>query len=106
MGKDIQIISRVSGSYDLTDYDDPAVSFDQAPKMENTYRIKLTRMLDNMAMDNIRYSYLLLWRRSETIANINTISAYDPDAYAPPDGEVNFIYETGELILVKVFMKI
>ena len=102
-GKDIQTISRVSGSYDLTDYDDPAVSFDQAPKMENTYRIKLSYdKLDNMAMDNIRYSLPLAGGGGEeTIANINTISAYDPDAYAPADGEVNFIYETGELILSK-----
>lgn len=102
-GDQIQMISRVSGSYELSDYDNPDVDFDKTPQMENTYRIKLSYdTLENKAIGNIRYSIPNADGDSEEqlpITNIKTISAYDPDAYKPDDEWANFIYETGEIIL-------
>ena len=106
-GADIQMISRVSGSYELSDYDDPSVDFQAAPKMENTYRLKLSYdSLDNIIIDSIRYTKPVPGEESEEqplFTNIKIVSAYDPDAYVPDDTPpgINFIFETGELILHK-----
>lgn len=104
-GDQIQMISRVSGSYSLKDYEDIAIDFQDPPQMENTYRIKLSYdNLENMIIDSIRFTKPVPNGESEEqtpITNINTISAYDPDAYKPNDTPpgVNFIYETGEIVL-------
>lgn len=103
-GEDIQTISRVSGSYDLADYDNLAESFDESPTIENTYRLRLSYdKLEDMQIDGIIYSvpdgaggYV---DKNLASSLITTKSAYDSDAYAPNDGELNFIHETGELIL-------
>lgn len=106
-GNQIQMISRVSGSYALSDYDNIAEDFEAAPQMENTYRIKLSYdKLENITIDNIRFTKPIPGGESEEqplFTNIKTISAYNPDAYVPdetPPG-INFIYETGELIIHK-----
>lgn len=102
-GEQIRMISRVSGSYELSDYDNPDITFDKAPQMENTYCIKLSYdNLENITIDNIRYSIPINGGESEEqvpISNIKTVSAYDAYAYKPDDGWANFIYETGEIIL-------
>jgi len=104
-GKDIESISRVSGSYELKDYDNPAVTFDEAPQLENIYRLKLSYdNLENIKIDSIRYSLEISKGQSEEqppIVNIKTVSVNDPNAYKPEEGWVNFIYETGEIILSK-----
>lgn len=102
-GKDIEIVSRVSGSYELSDIDDPGENFDDVPQLENVYRIKLS--YDNLEKTNlsgIKYSIEISKGQSQEqtpIGNINTVSVNDAYAYKPADDEVNFIYETGELIL-------
>lgn len=103
-GDQIQMISRVSGSYKLSDYDDSNVDFQKAPQMENTYRINLSYdKLENKTIDSI--SYTKPGPDGEPVehtlsCNIQTISAYDPDAYNPQAPfDINFIYETGEIIM-------
>lgn len=94
-GTDIQMVSRVTGGYDLDDYDDPAVKFDKAPQLETSYILKLSYdNLKDTPIDKIVYG-------NDTITNITTILSNDPDAYNPADGSVNFIYDTGELVLSK-----
>ncbi len=75
--------------------------------MENTYRIKLSYdNLEYITIDNIRFTKPIPGGGSDEqplFTNIKTVSAYDADAYIPdevPPG-INFIVETGELILHK-----
>ncbi|NLO09348.1 MAG: flagellar hook-associated protein FlgL [Clostridiales bacterium] len=103
-GDQIRMISRVSGSYELKDFDEPLEDFADAPRMENTYRLKLSYdKLENMTIDSIRYTKPVPGEESEEqlpFINIQTISAYDPNAYNPqPPSGINFIYETGEIIM-------
>ena len=103
-GDQIEMVSRVSGSYELNDFDDPLVDFGDAPRTENTYRLKLSYdKLENMTIDSIRYTKPVTGGESEEqlpFVDIKTISAYDPDAYNPqPPSGINFIYETGEIIM-------
>ncbi|NLL00210.1 MAG: flagellar hook-associated protein FlgL [Clostridiales bacterium] len=104
-GEQIEMVSRVTGSYTVSDYDNPAIDFENPPKMENTYRIKLSYdNLENINLDGIRFTKPVPGGESEEqtpIENIKTVSAYDPSAYIPEDTPpgINFIYETGELII-------
>jgi flagellar hook-associated protein 3 FlgL len=104
-GKDIQLSSKVTGSYEIDDYDDPLVSFTNPPKLMNTYRIQLSYdKLENTDIDTIRY-----FKKNAAgdmieqtpFANITTVSANDANAYTPGDGEAYFIYETGEIVMGK-----
>ncbi|TAH69455.1 MAG: flagellar hook-associated protein 3 [Anaerolineaceae bacterium] len=103
-GNQIQMISRVSGSYVLSDYDNPGEDFETPPQMENTYRLSLSYdRLENITIDSIRFTKPVPGEESEEqipFTDIQTVSAYQPDAYKPglPPG-INFIYETGEIIL-------
>ncbi|NLP16462.1 MAG: flagellar hook-associated protein FlgL [Clostridiales bacterium] len=104
-GEQIQMVSRVSGSYELISYDEPGEDFSNPPQMENTYRIKLSYdKLENFDIGSIRYTKPVTGGESEEqplFENIRIISAYDSDAYAVEEGWANFIYETGEIILSK-----
>ena len=106
-GDQIERISRITGSYSLSDYEDLTKDFQTAPQMENTYRIKLSYdNLEYITIDNIRFTKPIPGGGSDEqplFTNIKTVSAYDADAYIPdevPPG-INFIVETGELILHK-----
>lgn len=102
-GEQIESLTRVSGSYELSDYENPAENFDRPPQMQNIYRIKLSYdKLEDIAIDKIYYSIPVNKNESmpqEPIKNIKTISATDPNAYNPDPGWINFVYETGELII-------
>ena len=103
-GKQIQTVSRVSGEYDLSDFENPDIKFDQSPKLETVYRLKLSYdRLENKEMDNIRYTIPVPGGESEEyfIGPIKTVSLNDNDIdpYLPEADGVHFIYETGEIIL-------
>lgn len=101
-GEQIQMISKVSGSYSLSDYDDALEDFDESPQMQNTYRIALSYdKLENKAIGSISFTKPVPGEESEEQTPIDTvsISANDPEAYKPTPGTANFIYETGEIIL-------
>lgn len=103
-GEQIHTVTKVLGSYDLKDYDNPAVAFDNAPQLTNIYRMNLSYdKLENLEMDGIRYTVPYPGGEPEefTLSPVKTVSIYDEDAYNPDIGAggVNFIYETGEIIL-------
>lgn len=105
-GKDIQMGSRVSGAYRMKDFDEnPAQNFEEAPKLESTYRIQLSYQdLNDVDMTSISYSKVVGNEEpvpQQPFTNIKTVLASDADAYSPEDGQVHFIPETGELILGK-----
>lgn len=103
-GNNIEMTSRVSGSYDSKSFNDPTVTFNESPKIENTYRIKLSYdKLDKLDISGIKYTAPVAGGVSEdrTILGekITTLSEQDSNAYTPDPDSVNFIYETGEIIL-------
>ena len=105
-GDQIQMISRVTGSYSIKDYDEITEDFETPPQMEDTYRLNLSYdKLDNITIDSIRFTKPVAGGESvEQIpfTNIQTISAYEPNAYNPqPPSGINFIFETGEIIMHK-----
>jgi flagellar hook-associated protein 3 FlgL len=103
-GDQIQMISRVSGSYSVSDFDDTSINFETPPQMQNIYRLRLSYdNLDNITIDSLRFTKPVTGGESEEqipFTDIQTVSAYDPNAYNPqlPSG-INFIYETGEIIM-------
>ncbi len=104
-GSQIQTGSKVKGSYQLSDYDDPAETFDNAPTLLNTYRIQLSYdKLSDTDISDIRYKKSTAGGEpleQEAFENIDAVSASDPGAYEPGEGRINFIRETGELIFSK-----
>lgn len=103
-GDNIEMISKVSGSYDLNTFDDDGITFSESPRLESVYRIKLSYDgLEKDDMDNIRYTIPVAGGDSEErfIDPVKTISVNEPGAYSVGDDDVHFIYETGELILGK-----
>lgn len=103
-GENIQIGTKVSGSYVLGDFNNTAITFDNPPRLVNTYRIQLSYdKLSNTDIDSINYSKLVngVSVDQTPITNITSISATDPAAYIPDDDAIHFIAETGELVLGK-----
>ena len=103
-GEQIQVGSRVTGSYSLKDFEDATVTFDEAPQMVNAYRIQLSYdKLESMDMTlGIRYKKAVTGEEPEEQVpynNVTTLSSTDPMAYQPDLNEIHFIKETGELIL-------
>lgn len=102
-GDQISNITKVNGSYELEDFDDVAVTFDEAPQEINAYRIQLSYdELEDVTLSGISYSVEQADGTSlaqTPITNIVTVSALDEDAYLPADDEAHFIPETGEIIL-------
>lgn len=101
----LQVITKVTGSYELDDFDDPAIDFSEVPKMEEVYRIQLAYdKLDEAKPDNI-----ILYSKddkgnlvqAEVFTQLVSISATDPKAYTPDDAVAHYIPETGEIILGK-----
>jgi flagellar hook-associated protein 3 FlgL len=103
-GKQIQVVNKISGSYDVSVFDtDPLENFDVPPQMSDTYRLQLSYdKLDGAAPEDIR-----IFKKNAAgelveqapFENIVSISATDPDAYTPDPDQAYFIPETGEIIL-------
>lgn len=109
-GKDIQTISKVEGSHSVNEYDPLTPipnDFGKAPTITNTYRIRLSYdNLDTTAPTEIKCTLADGTLFTIPMADIqgksvNDADAYTPDVVGPPaiTGKVNYIAETGELIL-------
>ena len=107
-GDQIQTNSKVLGSYEMADFDaTPTVEFDEAPTSIETHRFQLA--YDGLSATVLPTSITYSKKNTSGVleeqtppfdsAKINQISVTDPDAYKPPLGEVNYIAETGEIIL-------
>ncbi len=102
-GEEIQVSNKVTGGYDITDFDDNTVTFDEAPQLVKTYRMQLSYdQLNNTAPTEIRYfkenSLGISVEQIPSFTNINTVSSTVDGAYEPTTG-ANYIPETGEIIL-------
>jgi flagellar hook-associated protein 3 FlgL len=100
----IQIVNKVTGGYELSDYDDASVDFSKTPQTKEIYRIQMAYdNLSNTPPSSINYykkdASGELVEQTPITSNINAVSLADEDAYSPDPGEVHYIYETGELIL-------
>jgi len=100
---DIQIVNKITGSYNPSDYDGVTPFVPDAPEMNEAYRIQLA--YDNLSdapPEGIRYykkdASGELVEQTYT-GPINKVSSTVDGAYTPAAGEVNYIPETGEMIL-------
>lgn len=103
-GEQIQVGNKAVGSYQVTDFDNPLITFDDPPQLVNTYRIQLSYdKLENTPMTGISYTKSVAGGApvEQTFTGITTLSAQDPAAYTPDDDKAHYIYETGEIILGK-----
>ncbi len=102
-GEQIQIVNKVTGGYQLSDYDDGTVTFDNAPKLTETYRLQLSYD-DLSATKPSGINYSIKNAAGEVLPQLplpitDSFSLTDPAAYTPTGGQINYIYETGELIM-------
>lgn len=101
-GQDLDIISKVQGSYAVKDADDPTLDFSNAPQKKDIYRIRLSYdNLDTTAPTSISYTKNVSGVSVEQspLTNIVSISSTDPAAYYPADDAIHYLPETGELIM-------
>ncbi len=102
-GDQIQIVNKTVGGYVLSDFT-AGETFDKAPQYEQCYRLQLSYDgLDAKNPGEINYSIKDADGNVEekTLTITKSCSLEDPDAYSPADGEINYIYETGEIIMGK-----
>ncbi|MDF2541055.1 MAG: hypothetical protein K0S47_773 [Herbinix sp.] len=103
-GTDIQVASKVTGSYDLADYENTGISFDAAPQMKDYYRLQLAYgNLEDTPITSISYTKTVAGKEVEQtpFTKISSVSLLDDNAYLPNDDTIHFIKETGELIMGK-----
>ncbi len=109
-GTDIDIITTLYGAVDISEFDrnDPdswkTKGLDRMPETKNVYRLRLAYDgLESTPMQSFDISHTDAAGNVTitTFSNIKTISVTDKDAYKPDDDAVNFIHETGELIIGK-----
>ncbi|MFT4144595.1 MAG: flagellar hook-associated protein FlgL [Mobilitalea sp.] len=94
-GQSIQTINKVSGAYELSDFDD--LDFSAAPVNNVIHRIQLSYDgLSTTAPDSFQ---VVKGNSSVSFTEIESISVTDPMAYLPDDGKAHYIPETGEIIL-------
>ena len=101
-GKDIESISKVTGTYSVDDYD-LSNDYSQSPELQTSYRIRLSYDdLEALQPDGVTSVTLNALDKDgdpiTTLPAINTVSVNDANAYTPSTG-INYIPETGELIL-------
>lgn len=102
-GDDIEAISKITGENQLNQYDptNPTGTTLNTPSIHNTHRIRLSYdKLATLAAGS-QLSYKMVDDDTLPYSNIpiTQVSVTNPNAYSPAAGTVNFIPETGELIL-------
>jgi flagellar hook-associated protein 3 FlgL len=101
-GEQIQIVNKTIGGYVLSDFD-TAETFDEAPQYKQSYRLQLSYDgLSSTAPSGIGYS--VMNSAGDVVEQLplpitRSCSTEDEGAYTPDPGEINYIYETGEVIL-------
>ncbi|MBH1942463.1 flagellar hook-associated protein FlgL [Mobilitalea sibirica] len=102
-GDQIQMRSKVVGSYELSDLETvPPVTFDEPPQLVDTYRIQLAYdNLEQDGLDSIHYAKSIaggepVWQAPLPVTSVS-ITEFDENTMDP--NEAYFIHETGEVIL-------
>jgi len=103
-GEQIQMSSKVTDTYEVSDFDDNTIDFNQAPQLMKTNRIQLSYDgLSETPPTKIQYykanSSGVVELQNPAFTAIVKKSANQEDAYKPAPGTANYIYETGEIIL-------
>lgn len=98
-GENVDMVSTVLGSIDVDEYDPnhPENWNVSMPTKVDVYRLRLS--YDNLENDKIDFSYTDKDGNLVDDTVVNTVSVTDQTAYQPAAGEINFIPETGELII-------
>ncbi len=98
-GESIGIISKVIGEIDLDSFDknNPAAWNDAMPTKIEAYRLNLS--YGDLDPKNIAFSYKDKDGNPGAAIPVNTVSVTAAGAYQPAADEINFIPETGELII-------
>lgn len=98
-GADVEIISKVIGEIDLDSYDPNSLDAwnDEMPTKIEAYRLQLS--YGDLGADRIEFSYTDKDGNPGADIPVHTVSVEDLGAYQPKADEINFIPETGELII-------
>ncbi len=104
-GNDIKSISKVVGTYSVDDYSS-TTDYSASPTVQTSYRLRLS--YDNLDDINIsNFSYKVKDASGNEVTGtyvptaINKLKSTDTNAYNPGDDQINYITDTGELILGK-----
>lgn len=115
--ENVHSLERISGAYTMDDFEagtDMSETFDAAPTMDEVYRIRLaydkldpaegeqnptTPTLVYLDEDGEEQELELNWVTTSGDVDDAALTGQSPDAYKPAEGTVNYIAETGELIL-------
>ncbi len=108
-GSDISAVSKVAGTYSVDDYD-PSEDYSKSPTLETSYRLRLS--YDDLDLTDADGNPIDLNGKLKAVdKDGNEIPAADlpvttvslssttEDPYEPDPDEINYIPETGELIL-------
>ncbi|QHQ60668.1 flagellar hook-associated protein 3 [Anaerocolumna sedimenticola] len=101
-GNDIETISKVVDTYSVDDFP-LSTGYSKSPTVQTSYRLRLSYdNLDDVGISNFSCKI------KDTLGNdvaynptINKLKSTDENAYTPDDNEINYITDTGELILGK-----
>lgn len=116
-GSDIRIVSKTINSFDMSDYDSTnpsATSFENQPQAVTAYRLQLS-YADLKTEDNDGEVVIRFPLRDENgeyerdedgniaydeyTGIVNMATSKDAEAYQPGSGSINFLADTGELII-------
>ncbi|MGB8454217.1 MAG: flagellar hook-associated protein FlgL [Anaerocolumna sp.] len=107
-GNDIETISKVVGTYSVDDYTS-TTDYSDSPTVDTSYRLRLS--YDDLDLTNsdgtdvdLNSSLVIVDKDGNTVPAaslpyITTVSVTDDDAYNPAADGINYIPETGELII-------
>ncbi|MBE5967370.1 MAG: flagellar hook-associated protein 3 [Lachnospiraceae bacterium] len=99
-GNQIEFGRAVAGGYEMADYDDIAEDFADAPQLVEYRRIQLSYdTLDTSATPPAEVSYTQGGVTKDLTGKITVVSATEDNPYEPDPDKINYIPETGELIL-------
>lgn len=96
-GEDIQTVDKITGCYDIDDFNSGTVTFTDAPQTKQVHRIQLAyNKLSTTAPTSISYT---TDSSDAAVSNINSVLSTDSGAYTPADDAINYVSDTGEIIL-------
>ena len=99
-GSDMEAISKVTGDHQLSQYvpaTSTAATFANSPTLNETHRIRLS--YDNLTTPPTSITYTEAGVATLQTLPVTSISVTAAGAYVPVAGTINFIPETGELIM-------
>lgn len=98
-GTDIEKMSLVIGSYSVTDYD-ASNDYSKSPELTEVYRLRLSYdELDKVMHDGTTDGISVKVGTEDKQVKVTSLKDTSVDPYKPDPDKINFIPETGELII-------